>query len=108
LDPKVICCPESTDGYRNKVEFTVGRPYAGPDAEASEEEIIVGFNRGNLAKGISFVDKPDEIRVNSKESLVACKRFETIVQQSELEPYDRTTNSGFWRIFLYRESKTTK
>jgi hypothetical protein len=77
--------------------------------EASEEfaEIIVGFNRGNLAKGISFVDKPDEIRVNSKESLVACKRFEKIVQQSEMEPYDRTTNLGFWRIFLYRESKTT-
>jgi len=78
--------------------------------EASEEvaEIIVGFNRGNLAKGISFVDKPDEIRVNSNESLVACKRFEKIVQHSEMEPYDRTTNSGFWRIFLYRESKTTK
>ena len=26
----------------------------------------------------------------------------------ELEPFDKATGKGFWRILLYRESKVTK
>ena len=58
--------------------------------------------------GISFVEKPDTIKVNSEESLLVAKKFEGIVVDSGLEPYDRTTNKGLWRILLYRESKVTK
>ena len=81
------------EGYRNKVEFTVGRKYA-PPREGKEElwgpgEICVGFNRGNLAKGISFVESPENIKVNSAESLIVAKKFEKIVLESGLEPFDK-------------------
>lgn len=32
--------------------------------------IIVGFCQSNLSKGLCFVEKPDEIKVNSQESLL--------------------------------------
>jgi tRNA/tmRNA/rRNA uracil-C5-methylase (TrmA/RlmC/RlmD family) len=94
------------DEYRNKVEFTVGREYASEGLG----KVCVGFNRGNLSKGITFVDKPDDIRVNSKESLIMSHRFQSIVEDFEekYEPYSRTKNEGFWRILLYRESRETK
>lgn len=105
---------ETLDGYRNKVEFTVGRMYAPPregedEFWNSEAPVCVGFNRGNLAKGIQFVEKPDNIRVNSAESLIVAKQFEEIVlEHPELEPFDKWKGCGFWRILLYRESKVTK
>lgn len=115
VDDEVIATPDQIDGYRNKVEFTVGRKYAGnsADAEISEQklgQICIGFNRGNLSKGITFVDEPDEIRVNPKQSVVACKRMEKIVEdfEKEFDPYDRSLNRGFWRVLLYRESVETK
>ena len=99
----VIECSENyLEGYRNKVEFTIGHRYE------NREEICVGFNKGNVNKGIIFVDYPDKIRVISKESLMAAKMLEAIVRESGLEPYDKTTNQGFWRILLFRESKKTK
>ena len=36
------------------------------------------------------------------------KKFEKIVLESGLEPYDKSVNKGYWRILLYRESKVTK
>lgn len=77
LDPEIIHT-DVLDGYRNKVEFTVGRMYA-PPREGHDElfnkegPVCVGFNRGNLAKGIQFVEKPDAIRVNSAESLIVAR-----------------------------------
>ena len=103
---------DALEGYRNKVEFTVGYQYAPPrDGENelwSKGPVCVGFNRGNLAKGISFVEKPDSIKVNSAESLIAARKFERIVAESGLPPYDKSVNRGFWRILVYRESKVTK
>lgn len=61
-----------------------------------------------MAKGILFVDKPDNIRVISKESIMVAKMVEQIVEASGLAPYDRGTNTGFWRIVLFKESKNTK
>lgn len=114
LSPEIIHT-DNLDGYRNKVEFTVGRMYAPPRDDVDElwnnqAPVCVGFNRGNLAKGISFVEKPDNIKVNSVESIIVAKQFEEIVLESpsELEPFSKMTNKGFWRILLYRESKVTK
>lgn len=78
LEPVIISNDKLIDGYRNKVEFTVGRGFSVKDAPPAE--ICVGFNRGNMSKGIIFVDKPDNIRVNSAESLEAAKKFEAIVK----------------------------
>lgn len=103
---KIIECDESyRDGYRNKVEFTIGRRFT---AIGEQGPICVGFNLGHMAKGILYVEKPDSIKVISRESVQAAKRLEQIVEASGLEPYDRTVNKGFWRILLYRESKNTK
>ena len=77
LDAEIIHS-DRLDGYRNKVEFTVGRMYAAPRAGVDElynreGPVCVGFNRGNLAKGIQFVEKPDNIRVNSQDSLIVAR-----------------------------------
>jgi len=40
----------------------VGRTY-------KDNNICVGFNTGNLSKGITFVDYPDNIKTNSEESI---------------------------------------
>ena len=41
------------------MEFTIGRRY-------EDNEICVGFNKGNMNKGIIFVDYPDNIKSISK------------------------------------------
>jgi len=112
---KEIIHSEVLEGYRNKVEFTVGRAYAPPrpghdEFWNPEAPICVGFNRSNLRKGINFVESPECIRVNSSESLLVAKQFEEIVRNapSELTVFDKATAKGFWRILLYRESKVTK
>ena len=63
---------------------------------------------GNLSKGILFVEEPDDIKVNSKESLLVKDKVLKIVKDSGLEPYDRMSCKGFWRVLLFRESKQTK
>ena len=52
-------------------------------------EICVGFNKGNLVKGFSFVESPDNIKVNSAESIIVAKKFEKIVFESGLVPFDK-------------------
>ena len=47
----VQCSPDYMQGYRNKVEFTVGRQYF-------DKKICVGFMKGNTNKGILYVDYP--------------------------------------------------
>ena len=65
----IECDPEYRDSYRNKVEFTIGRRY-------QDNAICVGFNTGNLSKGITFVDYPDGIKTNSAESVQVAKAIE--------------------------------
>lgn len=77
LDPTIIHT-DVIEGYRNKVEFTVGRAYAPPRPDHNElwnpeAPICVGFNRSNMRKGINFVESPESIRVNSAESIIVGK-----------------------------------
>ena len=52
----MIECDENyINEYRNKVEFTVGKRY-------EDNKICVGFNVGNMNKGIIYVDYPDKIK----------------------------------------------
>lgn len=62
--------------YRNKVEFTIGIRYE------NESEICVGFNKGNLSKGITFVDYPDGIKSISAESVHVAKIVEKLARES--------------------------
>lgn len=63
---------------------------------------------GNSSKGINFVDQPGEIKVNSRESLMVAKKFERIIRNAGYQPFNKNSNSGLWRILLYRESVRTK
>jgi len=96
----IECDEEHRNQYRNKVEFTIGRRY-------QDNAVCVGFNTGNLSKGITFVDYPNEIKTNSAESIWVAKCVEEMVIKSGVEPYDKRRNQGFWRLLLYRESKRT-
>lgn len=58
--------PEYINEYRNKVEFTIGKRY-------EDNQICVGFNKGNISKGIIYVDYPDNIKAISKESISVAK-----------------------------------
>mmetsp|Transcript_11077 Transcript_11077/g.16844 ORF Transcript_11077/g.16844 Transcript_11077/m.16844 type:complete len:108 (-) Transcript_11077:719-1042(-) len=59
-----------------------------------------------------FVGKPDTITVIPSRSVKVAKVVEEVVknfnEEHGVEPYNRDTNEGLWRILLYRESKKTK
>ena len=56
LEEEVINNGARIDGYRNKVEFTIGHKY---NLEAEKiDGVCVGFNVGDSSKGINFVDDP--------------------------------------------------
>ena len=58
----IECDEDYINEYRNKVEFTIGRRY-------EDQALCVGFNKGNISKGIIYVDYPDNIKAISKESI---------------------------------------
>lgn len=112
----IQCPPENIEGYRNKVEFTIGRRFGGFKDDTDEEvlgKVCIGFNIGNLAKGIIFTEPPEDVKVISKESLIVRDMAQKLIEDSmwkydHVGPYDKRINKGFWRILLYRESKITK
>ena len=71
--------------------------------------MCVGFNVGNLAKGIIYAGRPDNIKVISKESKIVASIMESIIikfnKKYGFDFYNKLANKGFWRIVLYRESK---
>lgn len=109
LDKIIECDLDYIEGYRNKVEFTVGREFVGIGKEG---DLICGFNQGSLSKGIMYVGKPDNIAVISTESKQVAKSIQGIIQDFNkkygIDSYNHKVNQGFWRIVLYRESKKTK
>ena len=104
LEKVIEADPDFREGYRNKVEFTIGRRF---ESVGKQGPVCVGFNLGNISKGILFVEIPDKIKVISQESIQVAKKMEVLVSESGIDPYDRTSNKGFWRILLWRESKKT-
>ena len=52
LEGIIECDKDYRQGYRNKVEFTIGRKFKDIGEKG---EICIGFNHGNLAKGIHYV-----------------------------------------------------
>lgn len=76
-------------------------------------KVCIGFNIGNLAKGIIYTESPEGVKVISKESLIVRNKAQKLIEDSmwkydHIGPYDKRINKGFWRILLYRESKITK
>ncbi|KAH7430889.1 hypothetical protein KP509_08G019000 [Ceratopteris richardii] len=90
----VVASPQ-VDGYRNKCEFTVGHSIDG--------KRTVGFLLGNFREGCSFVMEPVKCRNVSQNARMYANAFQNFVQNSELPVWDKTTSTGFWRLFTVRE-----
>jgi len=58
LQDIIECDGDYIHGYRNKVEFTIGREFAGIGKQG---EIVAGFNQGSMSKGIMYVGRPDGV-----------------------------------------------
>ena len=91
----------STEGYRNKCEFSVG-------FHPETEEIVVGFRLASYKKGSVSVAPVANVPVVSERMKQAASRFEAFVKESKLKPYDNITQSGVWKQLTVRESKRTK
>lgn len=106
----IECDPEFMQGYRNKVEFTIGRHY-------TDKQICVGFMKGSSNQGILFVDYPyetieGEIEDGAMPNLVPLPhisqqsvRFAWTLQKMlrefegkyGLKEYSSMTHEGAWR-----------
>lgn len=107
---RVIDCDEDyIPGYRNKVEFTIGREFKSINEKGP---LIVGFNQGSVSKGIMYTGRASDAVIISQESKDVATRVEGIVSKFNnlhgTDHYDKIHNKGFWRILLYRESKKTR
>ena len=110
-------------GYRNKVEFTIGRHYY-------DKKICIGFMKSNTNKGIVFTDYPYQIDANldsqdedvvlsnltplphiSLRSVQCAYLVQKLIRELEeslkLPEYNSITHEGWWRTLLYKESKRT-
>ena len=99
----VLTCDEGMrEGYRNKVEFSIGHKFGDP-------KLTVGFQKGEMKRGIFFVDSPEGMPNTSSQALKCASIAEEIVNSFEgIDAYDTRTHTGVWRLFLYKESKRTK
>jgi tRNA (uracil-5-)-methyltransferase len=106
-----LCCPitkfiETDEAcrfyYRNKAEFTIGASY---DFKGMAR---VGFNKGNMAKGVVFVETAEDCPIVSKVSLELARILEEYIQTSGVEAYNKLDHVGFWRNLVVRQSNSTK
>lgn len=119
-----LCCPLVAvlaaddqigvrDYYRNKNEFTIGRPpcaddvneeSAGSNAQTSEDAVI-GFTLGLMRRGQFCVGAVDEsCKTTSKLAIEVARALTPVVRASGLPPYDRFSHVGYWRQLTIRES----
>lgn len=119
-----LCCPLVAvlaaddqigvrDYYRNKNEFTIGRPpcvddvnekSAGSSAQTSEDSVI-GFTVGLMHRGQFYVGAVDEsCKTTSKLAIEVAHALTPVVRASGLPPYDRFSHVGYWRQLTIRES----
>ena len=91
-------------GYRNKIEFTIGRNY-------EDNQLCVGFLKANATQGLFFVDYPKDLPHISKESVECAEKLQQIIRKLEedygLTDYNWITHKGSFRTLIYKESKRT-
>lgn len=103
---KGLCCPmdsihasPSTEGYRNKCEFSMGF-----DAEGKP---CVGFRLGLFRNGSVVVSKPDQCVNVSSVMKEVCAAVQTMVETSYFAVYDVKTKVGVWRQLTVRLAERT-
>lgn len=81
-------------GYRNKVEFSVGRDGSG--------EIVVGNRSGSYVSGNLEVESAENLIIAPDRMKRAAKLFENFIRSSKLEPFSAETNQGYWKQLTAR------
>jgi len=98
------CDEEYRKGYRNKIEFTIGRNY-------DDNQLCVGFLKGNANKGLLYVDYPKDLPHISDYAADCAEKLQTLLREYDekyaLNEYNCITHAGCWRMFIYKESKRT-
>ena len=109
----------TTDGYRNKCEFTVGLGVAPSSSEEGKEgkkegeeeanrdgEAECGFCLGAYRDGIVEVGGVSGCRNVSRVAKGCASAFSQFMRgESRLKPWDKRHNSGFWRLLIVREGR---
>ncbi|KAI4486330.1 hypothetical protein M0802_012349 [Mischocyttarus mexicanus] len=95
---KTILHAESTEAYRNKCEFTVGK-------SIDDDKIIIGFRLSSYAAGCTAVGPIDDLCHIPKTMKTAVKILEEFVLISGLEPFNPVDNSGYWKQVTARTSR---
>jgi len=73
LEKVIDCDKDYIQGYRNKVEFTIGREYAGIGKTGP---LIIGFSQGNISKGVIYTGRAGDTVILSAEARAAASTVE--------------------------------
>ncbi|XP_043671012.1 tRNA (uracil-5-)-methyltransferase homolog A-like isoform X1 [Vespula pensylvanica] len=95
---KPILHAQSTEAYRNKCEFTIGKNIEG-------DKVIIGFRLSSYAAGCTAVGPIDDLCHIPKNMKTAVKALEEFVQNSGLEPFNPVDHSGYWKQVTARTSR---
>lgn len=97
----------TTDGYRNKCEFTVGLGVAKEgENEGRDGKAECGFCLGAYKDGIVEVGGVSSCRNVSGVAKRCAAAFSGFMRDSsKLPPWDKRHNSGFWRLLIVREGR---
>jgi len=84
------------NGYRNKVEFTIARDV--------DQKPCIGFLLGRFKNGVpSSADPSLCLNVSNKAKEVR-NLFQSYIEQSDLAPFDMSSEEGFWRQLMVRDT----
>jgi tRNA (uracil-5-)-methyltransferase len=92
---RIIASPV-TDGYRNKVEFSIGKTVDG--------EIEVGNRLSTYAEGNTCVANVDELKMPTENMKKVAKYVKEFVIKSELQPFNAIDYKGTFRNVTVRET----
>ncbi|CAD8139765.1 unnamed protein product [Paramecium pentaurelia] len=100
INDPIICDDQFRFNYRNKSEFTI--------SYNSQKEVCVGFNVGSIQKNNDSVEQPNTCPVTPAIAMEIANKFQTYLQQSKFQPFNRQNGSGVWRMLSVRKSDRTK
>lgn len=94
IDLRPIVPSPSHIGYRNKIEFSIGKD--------SNGEIVVGNRSGTYVSGDLEVVSADKLIIAPDRMKRAAKIFENYIKNSKFEPFSAETNQGYWKQLTAR------
>lgn len=97
FEQRPIIASPVIDGYRNKVEFSIGRNTDG--------EIEVGNRLSSYSEGSTCVANPDELKMPTERMKKIANFVKEFVKASELQPFNAENYQGTFRNVTIRETR---